>query len=54
MEQETQKTEVRSADEIKREKQKQARNLRRKMLNEMYRDLGLVKVKGARGGTYWE
>ena len=48
---ETPKTEVRTADEIKREKRKQARRQR----DELMRSLGLIKVRGSVSGrTYWE
>ena len=30
------------------------RSLRRKLMNEVYRDHGMVRVRGNRGGTYWE
>ena len=30
------------------------RNLRRRKADQLRRDLGLVKVRGALGGTYWE
>lgn len=33
---------------------KKSKSLSRKDREEVYRDLGLVKVKGALGGTYWE
>lgn len=35
-------------------KQKQTKKLSRKAREEIYRELGLVKVKGALGGSYWE
>lgn len=38
------------ADEQKR----QHRNALRRERNQAMRDLGLVKVRGALGGTYWE
>jgi hypothetical protein len=45
------KPEVRTADEIKREKRKQARRNR----DELLRSLGLTKVRGCVSGeTYWE
>jgi hypothetical protein len=31
-----------------------ARNARRRVKDRAMRDLGLVKVRGALGGTYWE
>lgn len=33
---------------------KKTRSLSRKDREEVYRDLGLVKVKGQLGGQYWE
>ena len=52
MTQETQpKSEVRTADEIKREKRKQARRQR----DDLMRSLGLTKVRGSVSGQiYWE
>ena len=33
---------------------KDKRNQRRREREQILRDMGLVKVKGALGGTYWE
>lgn len=40
--------------ENKRRKQNAKARANRKAREEVLRDLGLVKVKGALGGTYWE
>lgn len=33
---------------------RQIRNFNRRERDQVYRDMGLVKVKGGYGGTYWE
>lgn len=41
------------ADEANRAKRRKA-NQRRRERDQVMQDLGLVKVRGALGGTYWE
>jgi hypothetical protein len=41
-------------DDIRRHKANQRRNINRKAREDALRSCGLVKVRGARGGIYWE
>lgn len=41
-------------EECENERKKAKRRAARKAKDEVMRSLGLVKVKGALGGTYWE
>lgn len=45
---------IECAKEIKRIRRNWTRKASRKALNEAMGSLGLVKVRGALGGTYWE
>ena len=44
----------RACDENESKAKRAAANRRRRELDQVMRDLGLVKVRGALGGTYWE
>lgn len=43
-----------ASTELHRRRQAQLKKIRRNEREQAMRDLGLTKVKGALGGTYWE